>query len=375
MKDLTKEGNGPGVIFSGFIAAFLESIPDLKSSEDFFRKIMMILTNSTNITLDQQLFRKLRAKDYQYVEQKFTDKLANFYQENNIKNPDLDCSNRPLANWELIAHYLKFYQETLSIFKKCPLILSRAQKFYAFLNFHFQHEEFLLKQISETRMDQKLFENLQEKIFKTSDTKKCKENVSVRIFCYWAALFSLRHKYIFKQSFHLEESLPCLGKKGRLITTNERFIVNTRHKYLTEAGEKSNNAALYKKIRRAQMQDKEYHSRHPQEPLITNKNDVRLIDPDTSTIKKQFQRLKLFSFAKFDDYFLTLERASGKRVFTSCITVIFLNMFTLIQNEMSSRYSKSPAWICDSFQSYLEMQTLVEHRFNQFCNSGAFDWG
>jgi len=346
-----------------------------RSEADYLVKMSQKITGNPNITRDHQIFRNAANKKLE------ADELSEYWSSNNPELGELFESiedeyafdKRHLGGWSFLFCCIKGFKRS-----NRPAEDGELMQYLTFIEEHCLLEHETIKKSQMFRSPTALNDFLSiwlycgPVVFENSN-KSNKAEYLITMVMYWAALFEkfLEIVYLDRDEGYrsvIMKTLPKSSKKKGseyLHPSTEALILFIKNKQAENQtpNRKYKWSDLYEEIARAQLTDPNLNTT----PI--EKDDLRLITPDTSAIKKQITRWRegsRLSIEHFKKYFLILHQEYDytSRDY-SLFTVEFVNLFTYIQKELLGE-GVSPQIICDCFAKYEEYKDLVNKRFEFF---------
>ncbi|MDB2373637.1 hypothetical protein N9W11_03675 [Psychrosphaera haliotis] len=355
-----------GILFNHLPELLLFKSKMFASDTDFLLKTAQFKMPNNNITRDHQFFRNAAKGElsldglFQYFDMKAV--------PNNLKQ-DNEVDLQSVGGWHFLISLLAGFQSTLDNELDADLNI--------YLNF--------VKSICE--LDKQMIESLLKTknvdvanncvsewlVLKEFDflslSKEQKAEYSISLVLFWAGLYEKYLKIEYSNSSDpyqpkMTKYLPKL-KSGNLQFSTECMLCTVKNKWEENrpSNKKNNWSEFYSDIARAQLTNTYFN----EIPLLPG--DPRLIQPDITKIKKQFQRWragKNFSIDHAKKYlFVLYGEYDPNKIDSSVFMFVFIDIFTFIQKELLSQ-GVSPQVIVDKFNKYSVLLNLLESKFDEF---------
>lgn len=360
-----------GLLFNHLSEWLLIASKAAKSNSDLIVKLARLARVAPNITHDHRVPRNIR-KGIASIEDvyNFIGAEALPIEFSRVNNADLELAHG-WYSFKCIIDGLK--QSSLGKHE-------HLNAYWQFLEAHCELESNLLltanKKIPIELSEKYLADWLRVDNFKLPNPDKEAVTIYVvRLIMYWAAIFELFLEIEFESDGHsiLKKVLPTASHKENHIEfspTSEKVLEGIKLNWAKDKYGKSKISweVLYKDILRRQMQD----------PVLTQpplkNDDLRLIEPDISAIKKQFFRWRegntLFSLNNFRAYLAILHVPFSESEHDLRVApYVLINLFTHVQNELL-KSKADPFLVVKTFSKYEDYKSLVKIRYDNFCTSG-----
>lgn len=345
------------------------------SEADFLVKLSQKAKKDPNITRDHQIFRKAAKKELS------VDELSNYLITDNKELTELfqniqdeyAIDPKYMGAWYvLLTHIIGF-----KLGLKSP-VDEELIKYLTFI------EELCLleyRTIKENKKNKDLIASNEflstwldcEPLSIKEPTKANQAQYLISMVMHWAALFEKLLEIDYANNDEgfpsiAMKSLPTVSQKKEVYyfhPSTEELIKSIKLKFsdTQEKNKKYKWSDFYKDIAIAQLKD-------PNMNIESIKSDdERLIDPDTSAIKKQITRWRegsRLSVEHFKKYFLILhnEYDANEKNF-SLFAIELINLFSYIQKELLKNGTPAQV-IVDCFARYEDYKKLVNKRFEFF---------
>lgn len=345
------------------------------SEADFLVKLSQKVKKDPNITRDHQIFRNASKKELS------ADELSNYLIPDNKELTELfqniqdeyAIDPKYMGAWYVLLTQIRGFKLGL----KSP-VDEEVIKYLTFI------EELCLLEYRTIKENQKNKDLIASNEFLSTwldceplsikePTKANQAQYLISMVMHWAALFEKLIEIDYAKDVEsfpsiTMKSLPTVSQKKEIYylhPSTEELIKSMKLKFsdTQEKNKKYKWSDFYKDIAIAQLKDPNLNI----EPIKSN--DERLIDPDTSAIKKQITRWRegsRLSVEHFKKYFLILhnEYDANEKDF-SLFAIELINLFSYIQKELLKNGTPAQV-IVDCFAGYENYKELVDKRFEYF---------
>ncbi|WP_448213520.1 hypothetical protein [Colwellia sp. MEBiC06753] len=374
---MRNKGFQTGLLFNHLPEIVFFATNLFSSDTDLLVKMSRKIKKDESITRDHQFFRKAANNELSPEE------LANYFLPENsafaerfniLTEHDFDVSC--IGAWFILLSQVNGFRLSLNSDDKelsnyLAFIEGLCLVEYQFIKAHKGNNDFgEVNEFLTSWLKCSAFESLEPK-------QETKAKYLICLVMHWAALFEklLEIEYQDAEEGYksiLVNSLPKIRSKKNTSyfnLTTEEFITQIKSNLFdtSSLNGKTKWIDFYREIARKQLTD----SKVSPKPLKSD--DQRLLDPETSAIKKQISRWfdgSRISIDHVKKYFLILKQPydPGQHDF-SLWAIEFINVFTYIQHQLLT--SGVPAeLIVQEFSRYEEFKKLVDIRYKKFCSSG-----
>lgn len=348
------------------------------SDTDLLVKMSRKIKKDENITRDHQIFRKAAKKELSPEE------LATYFSPDNpdfverfnfLKDNDFDLKN--LGAWFILLSQIRGFKLSLN-----PEDIEISNYLTFLEDFCLLEYNFIKSNKGKNDFDKTnafLTNWLNCTPFESNEPKlETRAKYMICLVMHWAALFEklLEIEYCEAEEGYnsiLIKSLPKICIKGTtalFYLTTEQFITRIKDKRSEQFTSKKKYkwTDFYRDIARAQLLDPYLN------PEALSEDDKRLLDPETSAIKKQISRWfdgGRLSIEHVKRYFLIFEQSyDPKEMDFSLFSIEFINIFSYIQIELF-KADVPPEVIVKEFSRYSEYKDLVNKRYESYQNSNT----
>ncbi|PMN72542.1 hypothetical protein [Enterovibrio norvegicus] len=364
------EFTNAGLLFNQLPKLLLTSTKAVKSESDLLVKMARVTRQDKSITHDHQFFRNFRKEGFN--SESFSQYFGTEWQ-GNIEHFSEGVNPEHAYAWfqvkTTIAGFKNGFGSAGELKYFWPFIDAHTEVEYQFIKENYGSED--LSNMSSYLKEWLLVEriNLSEPSLEEGAT------YAIYMVMYWSALYELFLEVEMGSDDYskLSKCLPVNRVKEPNIIFSpsvEVYLTNVKKGWAKDRYHKDDIkwTELYGDIARAQLGDPN---------ILENpvKSDsLELIKPDTSNIKKRFDRWRQGGLISIEELrknivILRVPYSDSEGVLT-LETIWFINLFTNIQTELF-KAGVSSQEIADTFAKYPDFKGLVKDRFERFKETGV----
>ena len=350
------------------------------SDTDLLVKMSRKIKKDENITRDHQIFRNAAKKELspEDLATYFSHDIPNFIEQFNVLK-DYDFDLKCLGSWFILLSQIKGFKLSLNskdvdISNYLMFLEELCLLEYNFIKSNEGKNDFYkVNTFLTTWLSCAPFESNEPKLETWAKYMIC-------LVMHWAALFEklLEIECCEAEKVYnsiLIKSLPKIkicnkGKTPLFYLTTEQFITRIKDKRSEQfkSDKKYKWIDFHRDIARAQLLDAHLN------PDALSEDDTRLLNPDTTAIKKQISRWfngSRLSIEHVKKYFLIFEQSyDPKEMDFSLLSIEFINIFSYIQIELF-KAGVPPEVIVKEFSRYSDYKDLVNKRYESYQNSNT----
>jgi len=348
------------------------------SDTDLLVKMSRKIKKDENITRDHQIFRRAAKKELspEDLATYFSPDNPDFVEQFNFLE-DYDFDLKCLGAWFILLSQVRGFKlslnpEDVEISNYLTFLEDLCLLEYNFIKSNKGKNDF-------DKTNAFLTSWLNCTPFESNEPKlETRAKYMICLVMHWAALFEklLEIEYCEVEEGYnsiLIKSLPKVCDKGKtplFYLTTEQFITRIKQKRSEQfkSDKKYKWIDFHRDIARAQLLDPCLN------PEALSEDDTKLLNPDTTAIKKQISRWfdgSRLSIEHVKKYFLIFEQSyDPKEMDFSLLSIEFINIFSYIQTELF-KAGVPPEVIVKEFSRYSDYKDLVNKRYESYQNSNT----